>query len=209
MVNFFFIIILLVLNSPTFANSNSETIAIHADQFTHDKENKRIFATGNVAIIDNEFKIFANKVIYNTEEKIISAKEKVKIFYSDGTILKTESIVADNNLENGKFSKSYVYIPDQLEENRFVRIAANSVERRTSVWEVFRDAVFTACDICYNDKKKKFVPPLIQLKSRKIIHDKENLMVKYYNSYVEILGNTFFYLPYLTSLIHYLSSGHN
>lgn len=198
MVKFFFRIILLILISTTFANGNSETIAIHADQFTHDKENKRIFATGNVAVIDNEFKIFANKVIYNTEEKIISAKEKVKIFYSDGTILKTESIVADNNLENGKFSKSYVYIPDQLEENRFVRIAANSVERRTSVWEVFRDAVFTACDICYNDKKKKFDPPLIQLKSKKIIHDKENLMVKYYNSYVEILGNTFFYLPYFS-----------
>ena len=106
MVNFFFIIVSLIIISPVHSTNNSETITIHADQFTHDKENKRMFATGNVAIIDEEFKIFANKVLYNTEKKIISAKEKVRIFYSDGTVLKTESIVADNNLENGKFSKS-------------------------------------------------------------------------------------------------------
>jgi len=198
MVNFFFIIVSLIITSPVHAIKNSETIAIHADQFTHDKENKRIFATGNVAIIDDEFKVFANKVLYNTEKKIISAKEKVRIFYSDGTILKTESIVADNNLENGKFSKSYIYIPDELEKNRFIRIAANSIERRTSVWEIFREAIFTACDICYNEKKKKFDPPLVQLKSKKIIHDKENLMMKYYNSYVEISGKTIFYLPYFS-----------
>ena len=198
MVNFFIIILSLIIVGPIHAINNSDTISIHADQFTHDKENKRIFATGNVAIIDTEFKVFANKVLYNSEKKIISAKEKVRIFYSDGTILKTESIVADNNLENGKFSKSYVYIPDELEKNKFIRIAANSIERRTSVWEVFREAVFTACDICYNEKKKKFDPPLIQLKSKKIIHDKENLMMKYYDSYLEISGNTFFYLPYFS-----------
>ena len=47
--------------------------------------------------------------------------------------------------------------------------------------------VFTACKLCYNEKEKKYDPPLIQLKAKKIIHDKKNLDVKYYDAFFLIL----------------------
>ena len=46
-------------------------IEINADQFTYDKENTRIYATGNVEIIDKEFKLYARKVFVNNESKSI------------------------------------------------------------------------------------------------------------------------------------------
>ena len=73
---------------------------INADQFTYDKDNTRIYATGNVEILDSEFKLFAEKVFVNNSSRVISASEDVKIFNIDGTILKAEKIVADQNLNN-------------------------------------------------------------------------------------------------------------
>ncbi len=199
---FFFIFLSLSFNC--FAEVDTENLEINADQFTYDKENKRVFATGNVEVIDKTFTIFANKVFLNTEKKLISAKDDVRIFYEDGSILRTNSIVADNNLENAKFSKSYLYLPDDAKEElfkkvkRYSRLASNSMERRSKTWEVFQNAVFTACDICYDKKKKKFKEPLIQVKSKKVVHDKNKFVVNYYDSYIEFSGQPVFYLPYLS-----------
>ena len=61
-----------------FNGQSNEKIEINADQFTYDKENTRIYATGNVEIIDKEFKLYANKVFVNNESKVLSAREKYK-----------------------------------------------------------------------------------------------------------------------------------
>ena len=58
----FFIIVLIFVNFSSFSN---DKIEINADQFTYDKDNTRIYATGNVEILDSEFKLFAEKVFVN------------------------------------------------------------------------------------------------------------------------------------------------
>ena len=47
-------------------------------------------------------------------------------------------------------------------------------------------------------KKKKYDEPLIQLKAKKIIHDKKNLDVKYYDAFFDFKGTSIFYLPYFS-----------
>ena len=44
-----------------------DQIEIFADKFTHDKNNKRIYAVGNVEVIDDNFKILSNEIIYNND----------------------------------------------------------------------------------------------------------------------------------------------
>ena len=78
-------IVFLLLNFFCYAD---EKIEINADQFTYDKDNTRIYATGNVEIIDKEFKLYANKVFVNNKSKVLSARENIKVFNTDGTILK-------------------------------------------------------------------------------------------------------------------------
>ena len=41
---------------------------------------------------------------------------------------------------------------------------------------------------CYNEEEKKYDEPLIQLKAKKIIHDKKNLNVKYYDAFFDFKG---------------------
>ena len=107
MVKFIFIF----LTFANFSTLSNEKIEINADQFTYDKDNTRIYATGNVEILDSEFKLFAEKVFVNNSTRVISAREDVKIFNIDGTILKAEKIVADQNLNNALILDNYLYIP--------------------------------------------------------------------------------------------------
>ena len=178
----FFLFFLVSLNSHS-----NEKIEINADQFTYDKENTRIYATGNVEIIDQEFKLYANKVFVNNESKVLSARENIKIFNADGSILKADKIVADNTLENALIENNHIYIPRIYKnENIFLRLAAKKVERRNKDWEQLEYGTFTACELCYNEKTKKYDPPLIQLKAKKIIHDKKKLDVKYYDAFLDV-----------------------
>ena len=54
---FLFYFILLVLSKFSVADEINN-VEINADQFTHDRDSKRIFATGNVEVIDKKFKIY-------------------------------------------------------------------------------------------------------------------------------------------------------
>ena len=40
--------------------------------------------------------------------------------------------------------------------------------------------------------------PLVQVKAKKIIHDKKSKMVKFYDSYLDVKGRSVFYLPYFS-----------
>ena len=201
MVRYFCYIIFLVLIISKSYSDEIQNIEINADQFSHDKDEKRIYATGNVEVIDKEFKIYSEKLFYNSENKIISATDDVKVFFSDGTILKTNKIVVDDKFENGKFSESYLYIPDiqeNIEKKRLMRIAAKSYEKKKGVWDIFKNAVFTVCDICYDKEENKYMDPFVQFKAKKVVHDKEKSEMRYYDSFVEFSGFPVFYLPYLS-----------
>ncbi len=195
MVNFLFLLFLFICNQIF----SKDKIEINADQFTYDKDNTRIYATGNVEIIDEEFKLYAKKVFVNNSTKVLSARENVKIFNSDGSVLKADKIVADHSLRNAIIENNYLYIPSNNEGRKdYYRLAAKKVERRDETWEKMEYGTFTTCKLCYNEKKKKFDEPLIQLKAKKIIHDKETLDVKYYDAFLDFKGQSIFYLPYFS-----------
>ena len=122
----FFILFLII----AFHSQSNEKIEINADQFTYDKENTRIYATGNVEIIDQEFKLYANKVFVNNNSKVLSARENIKIFNADGSILKADKIVADNTLENALIENNHIYIPRIYKDEKIPTIGSKKVERR-------------------------------------------------------------------------------
>jgi len=188
----------LLFYSNTFSN---DEIEINADQFTYDKNSTRIYATGNVEIIDRLFKLNADKVFLNNDTNVISASDNVKVYNkSDGTFLRAKKIVADKTLENAIIHEKYLYIPtsENLVKKNYIRIAAKKVERRNKYWEKLDSGVFTACDICKKEGTDKYQSPLIQVKAKKIIHDKKDKIVKFYDSYLDVKGKSIFYLPYFS-----------
>ena len=197
MVRLFILLIIIIHCDKILSQDNLE---INADQFTYDKDNTRIFATGNVEIIDNKFKLYADKVFLNNSSKVLSAQENIKIFNSDGTILTANKIVADQSLNNAIMNDNYIYYPseDLKFGKNYLRLAAKKVERRNTDWEKMDYGIFTACKICFNQETKKNDPPLIQFKAKEIIHDKKQNTVKYYDVFLDVKGNSILYLPYFS-----------
>ena len=65
------------------------------------------------------------KVFVNNSSRVISARENVKVFNVDGTVLKADKIVADQNLNNAVILNNYLYIPGKKfnDEENFLRIS--------------------------------------------------------------------------------------
>ena len=108
MVKYILILILFFFHDGLYSMDELE---IKADQFTYDKDNTRIYATGNVEIIDKQFRLNAQKVFLNNETNVLSAREEVEIFDSDGSILKAKKIVADQELKNAIIEDNFLFIP--------------------------------------------------------------------------------------------------
>ena len=192
----------LILTFIFFCNlaHSDEELEITAEQFTYDKDNTRIYATGGVKIVDEKFKLTADKVFLNNTSNVLSARDNITIFNSDGSILKADKIVADQELRNAIIEKNFLYLPSRPFNNKenYLRLAAQRVERRGESWEKLQNGVFTACEICFNEKTGRYDDPLIQLRAKKIIHDKKSLDVKYYDTFVDFKGKSVFYLPYFS-----------
>ena len=138
----YLILIFLFFYNHAFSN---EELEITAEQFTYDKDNTRIYATGGVKIIDEKFKLTADKVFLNNSSNVLSARDNVTIFNSDGSILKAHKIVADQELKNAIIEKNFLYLPSQAFENKehYLRLAAERVERRDESWEKLENGVMT------------------------------------------------------------------
>ena len=107
---------------------------------------------------------------------------------------------ADKSLDNAIIHDKYLYIPtsENLVKKNYIRIAAKKVERRNQYWEKLDSGIFTACDICKKEGSNKYESPLVQVKAKKIIHDKKEKIVKFYDSYLDVKGKSIFYLPYFS-----------
>ena len=69
-------------------------------------------------IIDEKFKLNADKVFLNNSTNVLSARDNVTIFNSDGSILKAHKIVADQELRNAIIEKNFLYLPSKPFNNK-------------------------------------------------------------------------------------------
>ena len=75
------------------------------------------------------------------------------------------------------------------------RIAALDGKREDGNKTEMTHAIYTACGLCEKDPAR---PPLWQLKSIKVVHDKKRRTIEYKDAWLEIAGVPVAYTPYLT-----------
>ena len=93
-----------------------------------------------------------------------------------------------------------MFIPGKIlnEEENFLRIAAKKLKEEIRLgrkWNLENLLLVSFVTM----KKKKYDEPLIQLKAKKIIHDKKNLNVKYYDAFFDFKGRSILSSLLLTS----------
>ena len=170
-------------------NSSDQPAAFSADSMTHDNELGIITARGHVEINQPDRTLIADLISYDQTNDIIRASGNVTLHRANGDVIFAQSLEISGDLKNGIIEDMRAVLSDKS------RIAAKRAKLVNDETMTMDRVVYTRCERCVEDPGR---PPLWQIKSVKVVHDKLNKTVEYQDSWLEIAGIPVVYMPYLS-----------
>lgn len=167
--------------------SSDEPAAFTADEVTYDEALGVVTARGNVEISQGLRVLLADTVTYNLKTEVVTASGNVSLLEPSGEVLFAEYAELTDDLAEGFVRGLRVLMAD---DSRMVGTSALRTEANRTV---VRNAVFSPCELCREDPE---AAPIWQLKADKVVHDKEDKVVRYKNARLEFFGVPAFYTPY-------------
>ncbi len=167
--------------------ASDEPAAFTADEVADDDALGVVTARGNVEIVQGQRILLADTVTYNLKTEVVTASGQVSLLEPDGNVLFAEYAELTDDLAEGFIRGLRVLM---IDDSRMVGTTALRTEgNRTAV----QNAVFTPCALCREDPERA---PLWQLKADKVVHDKDEQVIRYKNARLEFAGIPAFYTPY-------------
>ncbi len=160
---------------------------LEADTLQQDDDNKTVTATGHVEVRYRGRTLRAQTLIYNTVSGEVSASGDVVVVNPDGTAEFAKEIVLDKDMSAGVA----LGFSARLQGN--VKIAADSVIRRSADKTELNRAIYTPCDICAKDGQPKH--PTWSIRADQVIQDKAHHLVFYKHAVISVLGVPVLYTP--------------
>jgi LPS-assembly protein len=164
-------------------------VVFRADEIEYDDQLALTIARGHVEISQSGQVLLADTVSYNQRTDTITASGNVSLSQPTGEIVFADFIELRDSM-NDAFAKNV-----RMLLNDRSRLAANTARRTNGNRTELKRGVYSPCDLCREDPS---APPIWQLKAREIDHDKEQQLVEFRDSVMEIDGWPVFYTPYLS-----------
>jgi len=162
-------------------------VLIAADQITYDENLGIVTASGNVEIAQNDRVLLADSVSYNLKTNVVTASGHISLLDPDGNVIFANFAELTNDMAEGFIRDIRVLMSDRS------RLAAASGLRTGGNTTVFKNGVFSPCELCRDDPTRA---PLWQIKAIEIEHDQEEQVIRYRDAWMEIFGIPIFYTPY-------------
>lgn len=179
-----------LLAGPAFAQQAiDDAVLIEADDMVYDRQTEIVTATGNVEIASDDRVLFADQVVYDRNTATVTANGNVSLLQPDGQVMFADSMVLSDDFSDGVAETVRLLLLENA------RVAAASGTRRAGNRTELNKAVYTACDVCESDPD---APPLWQIRSFEVVHDKEKKRVEYADAFLEFFGVPVFYTPYFS-----------
>ncbi|MDX1738984.1 MAG: LptA/OstA family protein, partial [Alphaproteobacteria bacterium] len=169
------------------AITEENPVLLQADSVNYDQNLDIIVASGNVELVQDDRVIMAETLSYNKKSDTITASGDVKLLESSGEVVFAEYMELTNKMTKGTIHKIRILLQDNA------RLVANGARRHNENRTELAKAVYTPCAACKEDPSKA---PLWQLKANKVVHNKANKVIEYYDSTMEIFGFPIGYMPY-------------
>ena len=160
---------------------------IAADQITYDENLGIVTASGNVEIAQNDRILLADSISYNLKTNVVTASGNISLLDPSGNIIFANFAELTDDMSEGFIRDIRVLLSDRS------RLAAASGLRTGGNTTVFKNGVFSPCELCRDDPTRA---PLWQLKALEIEHDQEEQVIRYRDAWMEIFGIPIFYTPY-------------
>ena len=180
----FSFLLTLSFSNILFAGNNFNLIA---DKIFISGENNEIIAEGNVKIYSDKKILNAKKIIYNNSSELVKVFGPIEIIDEENL-----TIMADYSLVSKDLNRIISEGVKALFKNYF-KITSDKIKYNSSGKTEFQNSMGTSCKICSTNDS----PPLWNIKSSLILHDKENKTLTFENALLEIGGVPVFYTPYI------------
>ena len=180
----FSFLIIFSFSNILFAGNNFNLIA---DKIIISEENNEIIAQGNVKIYSDKKILNAKKIIYNNSSELVKVFGPIEIIDEENL-----TIMADYSLVSKDLNRIISEGVKALFKNYF-KITSEKIKYNSSGKTEFQNSMGTSCKICSINGS----PPLWNIKSSIVLHDKENKTLTFENAVLEIGGVPVFYTPYI------------
>lgn len=186
------VVVLLASYSPTAVAQTTGSpdipIEFSADQLDVDQELGVITARGNVEVNYQDRTLIADTISYDQNADVLTASGNITMLEPSGDVIFAQHMELSGDLKDGVIRDIGVILSDNA------RVAASG-GRRLDDDLALSNAVYSPCNLCPDDPTR---PPLWQLKSVKVYHDKSRRMVEYSDTWLEVAGVPVFYTPFLS-----------
>lgn len=178
------------LFTPRPIEHNTDDIYFSAREIQNDKKTNIITALGDVYIVRSDATLKADKVIYNQDLDIITAKGNVTLVDQGDNVLFADEMVLQDKMSKGTIHKLKVVMRDES------RVWADRIKTLNNNDKVMYNAVYTPCDCCTEGDNQK--EPLWKITADKIRQDVSEQNIYYKNAVLKIKDVPVFYTPFLS-----------
>lgn len=174
-------------SSFDFKTDKKSPSIFQADTLDYDESSDVITATGNVYIVQENKILRADKITYYQKTDKIIADGNVWLKDEDKNYTFAQYVELTNKMSDGFVDNIKILMTDDS------RASANHSKRYNGEKMILWQGVYSPCPLCKQDPDAF---PLWQLKSDKIIHDKESETLTYNHAWMEFFNIPVFYTPY-------------
>ncbi len=160
---------------------------LEADNVIQDDSQHTVTAAGHVEVRYKGRTLRSQTLVYQTTSGVVTATGDVTVVNPDGTAEFAREITLDDDMRAGVA----MGFSARLKHN--VKIAADSLVRRTKDLTELNRAIYTPCDICAKEGGGK--PPTWSIQADKVIQDEEHHVIYYRHAVIKALGVPVFYTP--------------
>ena len=164
-------------------------ILFSSDSLSYEQGENKVIAQGNVEVSHKGEVLLADKIIFERDEKKITASGKISFLQKNGDVLFADSITLSASFMSGAAENIRLIMTDDA------RAAAALMRREKGRFTILEKAVYSPCKPCEEDSSR---PPLWQLKAHEVRHDQKQQRIEYKDAYLEFLGIPIAYTPYLS-----------
>jgi LPS-assembly protein len=167
----------------------AKPILFQADQVEYDQDLGITVARGHVELDQADQILLADTVTYNQRTDVVTASGHVSLLQPDGDIIFSDYMELHDQLREGFIKDVRILLTDGS------RLAANTGRRIEDNVTELRRGVYSPCELCEKDPSK---PPVWQIKAERVVHDKQQQIIRYYDAIMEIDGWPVVYTPYFS-----------
>jgi LPS-assembly protein len=183
------ILLLLGIGSTQYlcAEEEKEPAELEADEIDYNRNTKEVVAKGNVVVLHQGKKLFAERVVYNRERDEIKAFGDVRLHETTGDIFTATEMELHDNMKEGVFTWFQAHLANRS------HMIAKKARRLDPDHYTLEQSLYSACGICHYDKNNL----QWRLRAKKTSVDKIKEEVSHQHVMLDSYGVPVLYIPYL------------